>query len=92
MSATERAERDARMRALLIERLKVSGEGDRLLECIHWLIEANRDSEMESLAIPIMGDEAAHRSRGRLSAFLDLADQLEKAKEEAQRLEVTSTK
>ena len=67
----------------LMERLKTLSEDDPLWVGLLWLLQANVESETQSLCAPVIGDEQAHRGRGRISALLDLREQLVSAWDEA---------
>lgn len=63
-----------------LERLKARvgllPQDDPLWPMLAALLQANLHAETESLARPNIGDEEAHRSRGRVGMCLDLQAQL----------------
>lgn len=79
MTTSENSEQGQALRAALIERLKTVNERDPLWNGLLWLIDENRKNDQAALCVPIIGDEAAHRARGRLSAWVDLYSQMEEA-------------
>lgn len=79
----ERANEEKRKHFL--QRLAGVREADPLWEMMLWVIGRNIDAELEVMGAPSLGDEGAHRQRGRLSMLLDLREQLEDSLEEARR-------
>lgn len=76
MSSEEKREQFLlRMRTITAE--------DPLWAMFGWLLDANVSDEQTALCQPNIGDEAAHRQRGRLSMLLDLQAQLSGAQAEA---------
>jgi len=85
MTRAEREQEKELKRLEFLKRLASVREADPLWEMFIWVIESNKEAEMEILGAPNIGDEGAHRQRGRLSMLLDLQEQLEVALEESRR-------
>lgn len=81
MSRTEEADKLAR--AGLIERLKTIQRDDPLVVGLEWFLRDMERIEIESLCGPRIGDEEAHRGRGRIGALRDVRDQIEQLWQEA---------
>ena len=58
-------------------RLQTITPTDPLWMGLLWYLDACRDIEQRSLCQPAIGDEEAHRGRGRLGMLIDLRDQLD---------------
>jgi hypothetical protein len=56
---------------------------DPLWPMLRALLRANLQSEVEAISRPAIGDEEAHRSRGRVGMILDLQIQLDQVWEDA---------
>lgn len=71
------------MRDVLLRRLQVIAPDDPLWDALLWLVRSNLHTELDSISAVEMSDGTAHRSRGRISAFRDIEDQLKEARERA---------
>lgn len=71
------------MKEALLRRLQVMPPDDPLWEALLWLVRRNLHTELDSISAVGMSDSDAHRSRGRISAFRDLEEQLKEAREAA---------
>lgn len=69
----------------LIERMRTLQPEDPLLVGIRWLIGEMRQDDIDGLCIPVIGDEQAHRARGRISAYEDLQRALQQAFDESRK-------
>jgi len=67
----------------LLRRLQVLPPDDPLWDALLWLVRRNLHTEMDSISAVNMSDSDAHRSRGRISAFRDMEEQLKEAREQA---------
>lgn len=70
---------DTQSKAQLLTRLKTIQPTDPLWVGLLWLVDANIEVESGALCQPQLGDEGAHRARGRLSALRDFREQLGEA-------------
>lgn len=69
----------------LIERMRTLQADDPLLVGLRWLVTEMRQDDINGLCIPVLGDEQAHRARGRISAWEDLLRQLQQAYDESRK-------
>lgn len=69
------------MKEVLIRRLQVLAPDDPLWDALLWLYRDNLANEVDSISAVHMTDAEAHRSRGRISAFRDLEEQLKEARQ-----------